>query len=160
MDDALFFLSLVNSPGWVRFIGDRNLKTGADARRFLENGFLRSYTENRFGYYIVKEKRTYVPIGICGFLKKTSLEFPDFGFAFLPDYSGQGYAVESCKAVLDYGVDEFNFDVLDAVTMPENVRSIRLLEKLGFSRVGKVLTDPAEDELILFRWQRELAQIG
>lgn len=151
LNDAAFFVYLVNSPGWLQFIGDRNIKDEAAARRFLENGFLRSYTENQFGYYIVRIKENQDPIGICGFLKKPSLENPDFGFAFLPNFGGRGYAYEACQAVLEYGFQTFGFDVLDAVTMPDNVRSIRLLHKLNFHMVRQVKADPAEDALVLFR---------
>ena len=154
LSDAPFFLTLVNSPGWLQFIGDRNINNEDDARRYLENGFLRSYEQNRFGYYIIIKKETQEPIGTCGFLKKPSLENPDFGFAFLPDYSGQGYAFESCQAALEFGIQAFNFDVLDAVTMPNNERSILLLQRLGFRRVRQVKTDPADDELVLFRWSK------
>ncbi len=155
LDDAPFFVSLVNSPDWLRYIGDRNVMSNDDACQYLQNGFLRSYVDNGFGYYIVKIASNHVPIGICGFLKKPKLDNPDFGFAFLPDYYGQGYAIESCRAVLDYGIWSFDFSVLDAVTMPDNKPSIRLLEKLGFHHQGIWSADTVDDELRLYRWQNE-----
>ncbi len=155
LDDAEFFVSLVNSPDWLRYIGDRKVANRRDACRFLQNGFLRSCVDNGFGYYIVRTTPNRVPIGICGFLKKPKLDNPDFGFAFLPDYYGQGYAIESCRAVLDYGIRSFDFSVLDAVTMPDNKPSIRLLEKLGFHQRGIWSADTVDDELRLYRWQNE-----
>ncbi|RKZ13523.1 GNAT family N-acetyltransferase [bacterium] len=150
--DAPFFVALLNSPGWLKFVGDRNVGDVGDAERYLDSGLLQSYRDNGFGYYLVKGAGTGTSIGICGFLKKPNLENPDFGFAFLPDYFGQGLAFESCCAVLEYGIKTFDFELLDAVTVPDNLRSIRLLEKLGFHRHGVLEADTGGDKLNLFRW--------
>ncbi len=150
--DAPFILQLVNSPDWLRFIGDRNVTNIDDACTYLRNGFLKSYAENGFGYYVARLKPDRVPVGIGGFLRKPSLENPDFGFALLPDFYGQGLAFEYCEAILDYGIQKFRFCVLDAVTAPNNIRSIRLLEKLTFKDHGFAKSDTSEHDLRLFRW--------
>ena len=151
LTDAPFVLRLVNSPEWLRYIGDRGVTSEREACDYLERGFLRSYSDYGFGYYAVKT-RSDVPIGICGFLKKPELSNPDFGFALLPDFCGQGYAFEACRAVLEFGVREFGFLVLDAVTMPENRRSISLLEKLGFECLDETVASN-ESRLLLYRWR-------
>ena len=151
LNDAEFFVSLVNSPDWLRFIGDREVKDVTDARRYLQAGFLKCYNENGFGYYLVRTlDRT--PIGICGFLKKANLQNADFGFALHPNWFGLGLGYESATAVLDYGIRTYSFMVLDAVTAPDNVRSKRLLERLGFIRIG---TMGETDSTELYRWQNE-----
>jgi RimJ/RimL family protein N-acetyltransferase len=154
LDDAPFFITLVNSLDWLRFIGDRNVSNVQDACQYLKDGFLKSYSDNGFGYYVVRTTLDCEPIGACGFLKKSSLENPDFGFAFLPAFYGKGFAIESCRAVLDFGIHSFDFNVLDAVTSPDNVKSIRLLDKLGFRLSGTVDGDPSENQLMLYRWQQ------
>ncbi|MEQ1906433.1 MAG: GNAT family N-acetyltransferase [Pirellulaceae bacterium] len=153
LDDASFILKLVNSPGWVRFIGDRNVANVDDACSYLRNGFLRSYDECGFSYYVARLKPDLLPIGIGGFLKKPSLENPDFGFALLPNYFGQGLALEFSRAILDYGIQNYSFRVLDAVTTPDNIRSIPLLEKLGFIDHGIVKSETGDQDLRLFRWR-------
>jgi len=45
----------------------------------------------------------------------------------------QGIASEAVRAVLRFGFEELGLDRCDALTIPENARSIRLLERLGFS---------------------------
>ncbi|NER84388.1 MAG: GNAT family N-acetyltransferase [Leptolyngbya sp. SIO1D8] len=157
INDASFFVKLVNSPDWLHFIGDRNVSNIDDACRYLQNDFLRSYTDNGFGYYLVRTTPKQVPIGICGFLQKPTLENPDFGFALLPDYYGQGFAIESCRAVLDYGIQAFGFSILDAVTTPDNARSMRLLEKLGFQHHGTTSGSTGDDELMFYRWTNQCA---
>lgn len=150
LSDAEFFLRLVNSPGWVRYIGDAGVGDLEEAVRYLDSGYLRSYRENGFGYYLVRRGQGEA-IGICGFLKKPQLENVDFGFALLPEACGQGYAVEAARAVLDYGIRTYGFSVLDAVTSPENVRSGRLLGKLRFGCEGTIVGCGGEESL-LFRW--------
>ena len=157
LDDAEFFVSLVNSPEWLRFIGDRSVSNVADARHYLETGFLRCYRENGFGYYLVRTvDRT--PIGICGFLKKTYLDNVDFGFALHPDWYGQGYGFESANAVFNYGIRSYAFKIVDAVTSPDNIRSKRLLSKLGFTREGTVDAKDGISEAELYRWRTSISK--
>ena len=110
-----------------------------------------SYSENKFGYYLVRTKNLEDTIGICGFLKKPTLGNPDFGFAFLLEHSGQGYALESCSAVFSYWIRQFNFLSVDAVTTTGNYRSIRLLEKLKFQQVGTI-DETKRNETIRFSY--------
>ena len=112
---------------------------------------MKCYNENGFGYYLVKIlDRT--PIGICGFLKKANLENVDFGFALHPDWFGLGLGYESATAVLNYGIRTYSFIVLDAVTSPDNVRSKRLLDRLGFNRIGAIGNIENTE---LYRWRIE-----
>lgn len=154
VDDAPFFLELMNSPGWLRFIGDRAVADVSAAEQVICDSYLKSYREHDFGYYVIRELTESQPIGICGFLKKQTLENPDFGFALLPGYERQGFAEEACRAALKFGQQTFAFPVLDAVTRPDNLKSIRLLEKLGFSFCG-VIDDDSERELSLYRLTRQ-----
>src|SRR5688572_2577541 len=93
--DAAFIVALLNSAGWLRYIGDRQVRNEKDALNYLENGPLKSYKTHKFGLWKVELKTTGQPVGMCGFLKRDSLSFPDIGFAFLPEFSGYGYAYES-----------------------------------------------------------------
>ena len=89
IDDAPFFVTLVNSPDWVKFIGERNVSDIADARRFLEKGFLRSYREYGFGYYLVRTSDGKTPIGICGLLKSQVWRIPILDLRCCPNIMGK-----------------------------------------------------------------------
>ena len=158
LSDAEFVLELTQSEGWRRFIGDNGFSSVAEAETYLREGFLKSYQVHGFGYYLVSDLVGH-KMGIAGFLKKKYLKFPDFGFAFLPQYQGQGFALEAAQAAFDYGVRRFMLDAVDAVTVAENTASIQLLEKLGFVEIGDVQMPEREDSnrvaesLQLYRWQ-------
>lgn len=134
--DADFILNLVNTPGWLNNIGDKNIQTHGQALAYLENGPLKSYSINGFGLYLVMLKDTCTSIGMCGFIKREELPFPDLGFAFLPEHVGHGFAEESARKLLENATDDLNSKTLLAITKPENKRSSTLLSKLGFLKTG------------------------
>lgn len=146
--DAPFIIELLNTGGWLKYIGDRNVKTHEDAIKYLDNGPLKSYKSNGFGLYIVLLKDSSAPIGMCGFVKRAELDDVDIGFAFLPEYSGQGYAFEIAKPTLQYGFDKFKFERVVGITAPGNKNSIRLLEKLGLQNEKEIEKD--NKTLLLF----------
>lgn len=149
-DEAEFIFRLMNSPGWLKFIGDRGIRTLDDAGNYIRNNTIRSYSENGFGMYLVQTNADMVPIGVCGLVKRSFLEHADIGFAFLPEYSGYGYAYESASAVLKYAGDILGLKKLVAIVSPGNQNSIRLLGKLGMRR-AKDIQWPGE-ELPLFQF--------
>ncbi len=132
VNDALFIVELLNTPGWLQFIGDRNVKSVNDAQQYLITGPMSSYKENGFGLSLVQRKENGIPIGMCGLLKRETLEYPDIGFAFLPQYQDKGYAYEIAAATLEYAADILQIGHICAITLPENQKSIKLLKKLQF----------------------------
>lgn len=131
VEDAAFILELVNDPSWLRFIGDRGVRTLEDARSYILKGPVEMYGRLGFGLYLVELKSEGVPIGTCGLIKRDSLKDVDIGFAFLPSFRGQGYAYEAASAVLAYGKNTLGLERIVAIVSPGNDRSIKLLEKLG-----------------------------
>lgn len=146
LDDAGFILGLLNQPSFLRFIGDKGVRDIEDARTYLRKGPLDSYERFGFGLYLVLLRDGGVPIGMCGLLKRESLEDVDLGFAFLPEHWSQGYAFESAAAVVAYATRQLGLGRVVAVTTPDNRASIRVLEKLGlrFERMVRLSEGAAE----------------
>lgn len=150
-EDTSFIVELLNTPGWLEFIGDRNVRTDEQARSYLKNGPIKSYHDNGFGLYMVETKETTTAVGMCGILKRDTLDHPDIGFAFLPEYAGLGYAREIAKATLNYADNALNMPRLLAITKPNNRRSIRLLESIGFTFAETFRLKDETDHLLLYR---------
>ena len=148
VDDAAFMLRLVNEPSWIEYIGDRNVHTLEDAGNYLLNGSIKSFEDNGFGFAVVVLKDTDTAIGTCGFAKRDYLEDVDFGFAFYPEYTGQGYAYEAAFPMLEWGKDHMGFKKVVAITLPNNFSSIKLLEKLGMTFEKTIVSEG--DELSLY----------
>ena len=151
LDDKYFVVELLNSPGWLQFIGDRHVHTPDDAISYLANGPHKSYATNGYGLWLVEHKEDMQSIGMCGILKRPSLTCPDIGFAFLTEFGGNGYAIESVLATLAYGRENLNIPVMAGIVLPDNARSIRLLEKAGLHLVGPFGFADGPQELLLYR---------
>lgn len=130
-DDAAFVLELINTPKFHRYIADRGVRTVEDAKPYIEERFLANYRRHGYSMYAVCLKDG-TSIGNCGFVRRDTLPGPDIGFAFLPEYEGQGYGFESSQELLRYGREELGFTEVFAITSLDNDASVGLLEKLGF----------------------------
>jgi RimJ/RimL family protein N-acetyltransferase len=149
VDDWEFIIRLLNSDGWLKYIGDRNVKTKEQAENYLKKGPLKNYEQNGFGLSMV-ETRNGKPVGMCGLIKRDYLEHPDIGFALLPEYSSMGYGFEIASALLVHARNDLGMTIILAITVPNNVKSIGLLEKIGLRFVKSFRTEPGVDELMLY----------
>jgi RimJ/RimL family protein N-acetyltransferase len=153
-DHGDFILDLLNRPSFIRYIGDRGVRTLRESRDFIENRYRPSYRENGFGLYAVELKegdgKTGPAIGICGFVRREGLTDPDIGFAFLSEFEGRGYAFESASAVLEFGRETLDIARVMAITTIDNENSVRLLGKLGFVLERRIVLPGSDDELNLF----------
>ena len=148
LEDDEFILELLNEAGFIRFIGDKGVRSAADARDYIRQGPMDSYTRNGFGLYAAC-MRDGTPIGICGLVKREGLEEPDVGFAFLSRYWSKGYAVECAAAVLAHARDVLNLERIVAITSPDNWSSIAVLQKIGlrFERMIRLVDHSPELKL-------------
>ncbi len=129
-EDAPFILELLTQPSFLQYIGDRGVRDLDTARGYIEN-VSASYARFSFGLYRVTLKATGEPVGMCGLLKRDSLDDVDIGYAILERFWRHGYAYEAAAAMIDYGLNQLRLPRIVAITDPSNTASIRLLEKLG-----------------------------
>lgn len=141
--DAPFMRQIVNTEGWIRFIGDRKVHSDEDARAYVS----RLLGTEHLLYRVVRLRETGQAIGVVSFMKRNYLDHFDLGFAFLPEYQQQGYAYEAAAAVLDFAHQ--THEIILATTLPDNTASIGLLTKLGFSPEGEIMPD--NERLCVFR---------
>jgi len=149
-DDAIFILRLLNEPSFLRHIGDRGVRTVADAVKSIVDGPIASYDRFGFGMFLVELKDGLEPLGICGLLKRDALDDVDLGFAFVPEFWSRGYAFESASAMVAWGRETRGLRRIVAIVSQENLASINLLMKLGFSFERMVLMPGGKEELRLF----------
>ncbi|WP_294214454.1 GNAT family N-acetyltransferase [uncultured Chryseobacterium sp.] len=153
-NDHTFIFELVNSPGWLEFIGDRNIRTSEDAIAYIE----KITGSPHIKYWTVKLKEGHQPAGIITLVKRDYLEHYDIGFAFLPQYTGAGYSSEATRSVLEVLPDEVLKDKILAITTEGNHRSVNLLEKLKFIDDGRVESD--EKTLLQYALSADEIRIG
>ena len=149
--DAAFILELVNDPDWLRYIGDKGVRNLDDARGYIEGGPMAMYAKVGFGLWRVERKEDGEPIGICGLIKRDTLDDIDIGFAYLPRFRGFGYAREAARATLDHGAKVVGLRRIIAITSPDNAASGRLLEAIGL-KFERLLDLARNDPVRLYAW--------
>lgn len=154
-EDAPFILELLNEPAFLRDIGDKGVRSLADARAYIENGPCASYRKYRFGLYRIELRASGESIGICGLLKREVLDDADLGYALLERYWRRGYAIEAAQAMMRRVREQLALRRVLAITALDNGTSIRLLEKLGFVFQGVVPLAGFDTPSKLFAWEIE-----
>ncbi|RVU02765.1 N-acetyltransferase [Mucilaginibacter limnophilus] len=150
LNDAPFILELLNTDEWVTNIGDFNVKTIDDAKGYLLSRPMEGYKKNGYGMWAVVIKETGQLIGMCGLIKRDTLDRPDIGYALLPQFTGKGYAFEMAEATLKYGMEKLYMQRIAAISIETNKPSINLLKKLGFSYEKQIRLSEDADELQLY----------
>jgi RimJ/RimL family protein N-acetyltransferase len=148
--DADFINRLLNSEKFIKYIGDRKVRSSEDAHDFIRDRYRKSYEDHGYGLYCVELIDGGTPVGMCGFVRRDTLPAPDIGFAFLPEFEGKGYGFESAEAMMSYGREQLGFSEVLAITTLDNDASGRLLEKTGF-KFDKTIETPEGETLRLFR---------
>lgn len=148
--DDEFILELLNTPAWLAYIGDRQVQDEESARQYIRRIPFKSYEENGFGIYTVVHAESKKAIGLCGFVKRSYLQHPDMGFAFLPAYWKQGYALEASRQLVQWGFENLETKKFYAITLPGNQPSIALLTKLGFKYEHEFVSDDTHELLKLY----------
>lgn len=129
--DAPFYLTLVNDPTWIANIGDRNIHSLEAAREAIEQGACAMQKRLGFSLYLIERGSDGEPIGMCGLIKRDTLDDVDIGYAVLPAYCGLGYALEAAQAVVQHARRDIGLTRLLGITSPSNTNSNKLLQKLG-----------------------------
>jgi len=148
--DAAFIVELLNDPDWLRYIGDRNVRTAEDALAYLARGPIAMYERHGFGLWLVARRGDGAPLGMAGLIKRDSLPDVDIGFAFLPAYRRAGFAREAAEAVLALAWSRYALRRVVAIVSPGNAPSRRLLERLGMHVEGEAPGSTEADPLVLY----------
>lgn len=116
-----------------------------EAKRILTEIILPQYP-NKMGRWAVHLKSTGEFIGWCGLKYVKDADETDLGYRFFEQYWGKGYATESAKAVLDYGVHTLKLENIIARAAKANPASIKVIKKIGMVYLEDDMCkhDPAE----------------
>lgn len=134
--DQDFILELLNQDSFIRFIGDRSVRSREDAEHFLREGPDASFERHGFALMGIETRHDHALVGICGLLQRDFLPHPDIGYSLLDRHTGRGYVQEAAAAVLDWAWKNLKAEQIVATTTPDNTASRKVLERLGFRFEG------------------------
>lgn len=149
VEDRDFIFELYNRPSFIRYIGDRNLKTVADAENYIRNRFMPQFEKLGFGNYLMVTKDKGEKIGGVGIFEREGLDVVDIGFSLLEEFEGKGYAYEAAQKVKSIGMDDFGLKKISAITSKDNFSSQKLIQKLGLE-FKNYITLPGDDEELMY----------
>lgn len=150
--DAAFLVGLMQEPAFVRFVGDRGVHDEASACVYMAEGPHASMKEHGFSLLCIVEQTSGDAVGMCGLLKRPWLDIPDLGFAVSASFSGNGYAQEAARAVLDHWVRPEGLERVVAIASPENGASHRVLRAVGFARKDDRTHPDSGEQLAVFEY--------
>jgi len=150
--DAPFVLELLNSPGFLENIGDRGVRTHAQASDYIRERMINGYRDLGYGMWLALQRVDSAPVGLAGLVKREGLEDPDLGYAFAERAWGRGYAQEAAAAVLAHSRERLGIARLAAITSPENFASMAVLRKVGFTFQGMIELPGIERESTYYTW--------
>jgi len=149
VDDKEFIFELYNRPKFIKYIGERGIKTLSDAENYILNRFLPQFDKLGYGNYLVVTKDKGDKIGGVGIFEREGLDVVDIGFSLLEEFEGKGYAYEAAQKVKSIGMDDFGLKKISAITSKDNFSSQKLIEKLGL-KFKNYVTLPNEDEELMY----------
>jgi len=152
VEDAEFIFELLNSPNWIKNIGDRNINSINDAKKYIQTKMLPQLTKLGYSVYTLILKQDNMKIGTCGFYDREGIKGIDIGFALLPEYEKKGYAFDSTRKLMNVALKEFGIKEISAITTEENISSKKLLQKLGFEPNGIIKLPNDDEELLLYKY--------
>ena len=151
--DSSFIYELVNTPKWIKNIGDRNVNSNEDAANYIKNKITPQLEKLGFSNYTVIRKSDGIKLGTCGLYDRDGLDGIDIGFAFLPQFEKKGYAFESTSKLIEVAISDFKIKEIIGITTKENIASQKLLNKIGL-KFEKMVNIPNDDEeLLLYKFK-------
>jgi len=153
--DAEFIFELLNTKSWLKYIGDRNVKSVQSAKEYIKTKMLPQLKRLGYSNYTLIRKSDHSKIGSCGLYDREGLEGLDIGFAFLPQYERKGYAFEAANTLKNAAFNDFGINVISAITSKNNLSSQKLLEKLGLELTGTTILPNENEELLLYKIEKQ-----
>ncbi|MEJ6476381.1 GNAT family N-acetyltransferase [Pseudoalteromonas piscicida] len=153
LNDAGFMLSLLNQRSFIDNIRDKEIKTHAQAQEHIAHAYLIPYQIGAPAPYIVVEASSNTCIGVCGLYQRAFLNYPDLGYAFIDRFTGKGYALEAAQALIEHSKSSGEYSKLTAITLESNTSSVKLLNKIGFNRLGKIIIDDKYKPVLAFEYR-------
>lgn len=160
IQDACFYLELMNDPDFHRNIGDRGLRDVSAMESHIREKLLPTFGENGFGMWLLELKSSGRPVGVCGLVDRDGFEGIDLGYALLKDFRGKGIAREAAGAVLAFNVETLGITSLFAIVSPDNEPSKSLLKAIGFTWRDQMNFPATDDPIDVYDWTAPTAPKG
>lgn len=152
--DAQLLFDLMTAENWLNHIGDRGIKTLADARQYIADKMHPDLHEKGFVNHVIIDSETKEEVGTCSLHNREGVEGLDVGYAILEKYEGKGYATTSAKKMVELAFEKYQVQSIKAITTDNNIGSCRVLEKLGFMHQAYIISPTSKEKLKLYSLEK------
>ncbi|WP_340153403.1 GNAT family N-acetyltransferase [uncultured Marivirga sp.] len=149
-EDAPLLFDLMTSEKWLAQIGDRGIKSVADARQYILDKMHPDLHRKGFVNHIVIDSETKAEIGTCSLHHRDGIDGVDIGYGILEQFEGKGYATAAAQKMVELALNTYGLNKVYAITNDENLGSCKVLEKLGFIHIGYVELPIADHPVKLY----------
>ena len=125
----------------TRYTGDGGVVSRSEIERRIKEDVLGDYEKYGYGRFAVELISENKFIGFCGLKYLADLKEVDLGYRLMTTYWGQGLATEAARACVSFGFEELKLSSMIAFVLPDNIGSVRVLEKLDFQFEKEVEED-------------------
>lgn len=139
-DDGLLIYELNKDPDVTQYTGDP-VQDIEHACQILKQVILPQYALYNHGRWAVHVKSGLEFIGWCGLKARPERNEIDLGYRFMKSAWGKGFATEAAFACLQYGFEKLNLPRIVGRAMPQNIASLKVLEKCGMKYIGEEVVD-------------------
>lgn len=141
LDDLDASYEMNVDPEVSKYTGDGGVLSKSELKRRIEEDVMGDYKKYGFGRFAVELKENNKFIGFSGLKYLPEYDVVDLGYRFIKEYWGRGYATESCQTSVKFGFETLKLEEIIGLVLPENIASVRVLIKLGFSFDKEVVED-------------------
>ncbi len=130
-EDAEGMFALNQAPDVLELTGDAPFKNLDEVKELIRN--YDQFEKYKTGRFTIIEKLSKKYIGWCGLSRSEDSGETDLGYRILPEFRGQGIAVESAIVSLQYGFETLGLKNIIGRATQENTASISILKKIGMT---------------------------
>ena len=138
-DDAQEVFAFNSDPLVMKYTGEAPWTSLEETRQRLKD--YPDFQRHGFGRWGCVYKPEDRLIGFSGLKYLDELDEVEVGYRFLPQYWGRGLATESAVACIQFAFEKMNLQHIIGIVVPENIGSIRVLEKAGLHDTGIIELD-------------------
>lgn len=150
-NDAEFLFHLMNTPNWLKYIGDRNIKDVLTAKQYIKENMSQHLNGKGFLNHVIIDQYSGEKVGTCSLHQRADMPGIDIGYALLAEHEGKGFATAGAKAMIKLAFEKYKQKEVFAITTDENISSCQLLINLGFNKGSHIQLKNVEGTLRLFQ---------
>jgi RimJ/RimL family protein N-acetyltransferase len=154
-DDLNPFISFMINEEATKYLSFTEAEKTPEGAKTLIHSIINSYnTQYSVCALAITQKESGKYLGSCGLTPLKNNNDAECFYALLPEYWGNGYAIECMRKLFDHAFTELKLSKIIAHVKPKNTRSWKTAERAGMKYMGQIRLENLPSEVMLFSIER------